>query len=131
RIVEELKLNVVLTGAERERLEQICGRMRRPSVNMGGETTLKDLARLYQRSSLLVTTDSGPMHVAAAMGTPVVALFGPTDPSRTGPYGEGHVVIRKQLACSPCFLKKCDSVRCMTDIAVHEVFNAVKNKLSR
>ena len=128
RIVEELKVSVVFTGAERGRLDRIRSRMRSPSINLGGETTLKDLACLYQRSSLLVTTDSGPMHVAAAVGTPVVALFGPTDPARTGPYGEGHAVIRKELSCSPCFLKKCDSMKCMTDITVEEVFDAVRKK---
>ena len=69
------------------------------------------------------------MHIAAAMRTPVVALFGPTDPSRTGPYGEGHVVIRKDISCSPCLLKKCDSKKCMKEITVEEVFLAVKDKM--
>jgi heptosyltransferase-1 len=59
-----------------------------------------------------------------------VALFGPTSPSRTGPYGKGHQVIRKELDCSPCFLKKCDVLTCMKDITVDEVFKAVKDKLS-
>ena len=96
---------------------------------MGGETTLKDLTYLYQLASLLITTDSGPMHIAAAIGTPVIALFGPTDPSRTGPYGSEHTIIRKKLSCSPCFLKKCDSNICMRDITVEDVFQAVKEKL--
>ena len=129
-IAEELKVSVVLTGTERGKLEKIQSLMRAPSVNLGGKTTLRDLAYLYQRSALLVTTDSGPMHLAAAVGTPVVALFGPTDPSRTGPYGKRHTVIRKGLSCSPCFLKKCDSMRCMSEITVDEVFQAVKEKLS-
>ena len=130
RIAEELKVSVVFTGSERGKLEHIQSRMRAPSVNMGGKTTLRDLAYLYQRSSLLITTDSGPMHLAAAMGTPVIALFGPTDPSRTGPYGKGHVVIRRELSCSPCFLKKCDSMECMSGITIEEVFNTVREKLS-
>jgi len=54
---------------------------------------------------MVVTTDSGPMHLAAAVDTPVLAIFGPTDPSRTGPYGAGHTVIRSTEDCSPCFLK--------------------------
>jgi len=130
RVSEELKVSVVFTGSERGKLEQIQSLMKTPSVNLGGETTLRDLAYLYQRSALLITTDSGPMHIAAAMGTPVIALFGPTDPSRTGPYGKGHVVIRRGLPCSPCLLKKCDSMKCMSDITVDEVFHAVKEKLS-
>jgi heptosyltransferase-1 len=129
RITEELKFRVVFTGSDREKLEHIRSRMRTPSINMGGETTLRDLACLYRLSSLLITTDSGPMHIAAAAGTPVIALFGPTDPSRTGPYGIGHTVIRKELSCSPCFLKKCDTIKCMHDITVEEVFHAVAEKL--
>ncbi|MGA2332412.1 MAG: glycosyltransferase family 9 protein [Syntrophales bacterium] len=130
RIAEELKVSVVFTGSEHGKLEHIQSRMKTSSVNLGGETTLRDLAYLYQRSALLITTDSGPMHLAAAVGTPVIALFGPTDPSRTGPYGKGHVVIRRELPCSPCFLKKCESMKCMADISVDEVFHAVKEKLS-
>jgi len=130
RITEELKVKVIFTGSDRRRLERIQSLMRLPAVNLGGVTTLRDLVYLYQLSSLLITTDSGPMHIAAAVGTPVVALFGPTDPSRTGPYGRGHTIIRKELACSPCFLKKCDSMKCMLDITVEEVFYSVKEKLS-
>ena len=130
RVSEELKVSVVFTGSERGKLEQIQSLMKTPSVNLGGETTLRDLAYLYQRSALLITTDSVPMHIAAAVGTPVIALFGPTDPLRTGPYGKGHLVIRRELSCSPCFLKKCNSMKCMSDITVDEVFHTVKEKLS-
>ena len=130
RIAEELKVSVIFTGTEHDKLEHIQSRMKAPSLNMGGKTTLRDLAYLYQRSALLITTDSGPMHLAVAMGTPVIALFGPTDPSRTGPYGKGHVVIRRELSCSPCFLKKCNSMECMSGITIEEVFHAVREKLS-
>ena len=130
RIAEDLKVSIIFTGTERDKLAHIQSLMKAPSVNLGGETTLRDLAYLYQRSALLITTDSGPMHLAAAMGTPVIALFGPTDPSRTGPYGKGHVVMRTDLSCSPCFLKKCDSMACMSGITIEEVFDAAKEKLS-
>ena len=66
------------------------------------------------------------MHLAAAAGTPVIALFGPTDPARTGPYGSGHAVIRAELSCSPCFLKKCQTKKCMEDISPGQVFAAVE-----
>jgi 3-deoxy-D-manno-octulosonic-acid transferase/heptosyltransferase-1 len=105
--------------------------MNSPSVNLEGQTTLRDLAYLYKLSRLLITTDSGPMHIAAAMNTPTVALFGPTDPSRTGPYGKGHIVVRKKISCSPCFLKKCDTKRCMKEITVVKVFEAVKEIVDR
>jgi len=129
-IAEELKVRVIFTGSDFEKLCRIQSLMTSPSINLGGRTTIRDLAYLYQLSALLVTTDSGPMHLAAAVGTPVVALFGPTDPSRTGPYGEGHTVIRKGLVCSPCFLKKCDTKRCMHEITVEDVFHAVEEKFS-
>jgi len=98
-------------------------------VNLAGRTTLKELACLLSLSRLMVTVDSGPMHIAAAVGTPVVALFGPTAPWRTGPYGEGHKVIRKGLPCSPCFLRRCSDLRCMKEITVEEVVGAVADLL--
>jgi len=73
------------------------------SINLGGATTLLDLAYLYKKAQLVITTRFGPMHLAAAMETPVIALFGPTDPARTGPYGTGHTIIRTELSCSPAF----------------------------
>ncbi|OPY91122.1 MAG: Lipopolysaccharide heptosyltransferase 1 [Syntrophus sp. PtaU1.Bin208] len=126
RIVGELMASVVFTGSDPAPMDSILSRMTTRAVNLGGRTSLRELAHLYQRARLLITTDSGPMHLAAAVGTPVVALFGPTDPVRTGPYGEGHRVLRKGLACSPCFRKSCDHRTCMRDISVDEVFDAVK-----
>lgn len=130
RIVGELKTNVVFTGGKNDAVvERIQYMMNFSSANLTGKTSLRDLAYLYGLAPLVVTTDSGPMHIAAAMGTPTVALFGPTDPSRTGPYGEGHRVIRKDLHCSPCFKKECDTVHCMKEITVDDVVEAVKEIL--
>jgi heptosyltransferase-1 len=129
RLREELGIGVVLTGGESAPLERICRKMRTGAVNLGGRTTLRELASIYRRAALLVTTDSGPMHLAAAVNTPVVALFGPTDPVRTGPYGSGHRVIRKGLPCMPCFRKRCETKRCMKEIGVEEVFADVKELL--
>jgi 3-deoxy-D-manno-octulosonic-acid transferase/heptosyltransferase-1 len=100
--------------------------MKKEPGNLAGRTSLKELAYLFTRSNVLVTTDTGPMHIAAAMGCPVVALFGPTAPWRTGPYGKGHRVIRAEMDCSPCFKKKCDHMTCMKEITVEEVFEATK-----
>ena len=69
------------------------------------------------------------MHIAAAMDCPVVALFGPTAPWRTGPYGNGHKVVRQELACSPCFKKKCDHRSCMKGITVDRVLGEVRVQL--
>jgi len=129
RIIRDIKVPVVFTGSEEKAIEGIQSFMTMPSVNLAGRTTLRDLAQLYQKAALLITTDSGPMHLAAAMKTPVVALFGPTDPQRTGPYGDGHIVVRRELPCSPCFSKTCETKRCMRDITVEEVFEAVWRKM--
>ena len=129
RIIQELNMPVVFTGGDAEATEGIQSFMTLPAVDLAGRTTLRDLACLFREASLLVTTDSGPMHLAAAMETPVAALFGPTDPSRTGPYGKGHTVIRIDLHCSPCFFRTCDTKLCMQGITVEDVFQAVRKKL--
>lgn len=84
-------------------------------VNLAGKVTLPQLGGLLQTMDLVISNDSGPMHMAAAVGTPVLAVFGPTDPLRTGPYGPGHRVLRSKLLCQPCFSRKCafDDVSCM------------------
>lgn len=131
RIGLELGGMVVFTGnGAGEIIEDIRSRMTTGSVNLEGMTSLRDLAALFRRVPVVVTTDSGPMHLAAAVKTPVVAIFGPTSPERTGPYGEGHVVLQKKIACSPCFLKNCEKMQCMKEISVDEVFQAVKEILS-
>jgi ADP-heptose:LPS heptosyltransferase len=104
---------------------------RAPVIDMRGKTNLKQLAALLQEVDLLVTNDSGPMHIAAALGTPVVAIFGPTNPKRTGPYGEIHRVIRGSAKCSPCFKKRCimPSHLCMDTISVEMVSEEVSSIL--
>ena len=88
------------------------------------------MAALLERCRLLVTNDTGTMHVATAVGTPVVALFGSTDPLVTGPWGEGNVVIKKDVPCSPCLKRICPTDRqCMTLITVGEVEEVVERKL--
>jgi 3-deoxy-D-manno-octulosonic-acid transferase/heptosyltransferase-1 len=131
RIRRELGASVVLTGGEKGPLERIRSRMHTEARNLGGETTLRELACLYREAALVISTDSGPMHLAAAVGTPVVALFGPTDPRRTGPYGPGHRIIRSGLSCAPCLKRRCDSRCCMQGIGVDEVFAAVREILDQ
>lgn len=130
-INNKLHVKVVFTGSEKESIEEITSLMNTECVNLGGKTTLPDLAYLYKKACMVITTDSGPMHLAAAVETPVIALFGPTDPKRTGPYGFGHTVIREELSCSPCFLKKCSTKQCMNDISVQQVFAVVEKKLAK
>jgi len=98
-------------------------------VNLAGKTGLKELAGLFSLADLVLTPDTGPMHLAAAVQAPLIALFGPTAPWRTGPYGNNHVILRKPLACSPCFKKKCPTMECMKSLSVEEVLEAVEKKL--
>lgn len=132
RIQEELEAPVLFTGSRDDvpAIEEIRKRMKSgPGCSLAGEIGLRELAALYGRCSVLVTTDTGPMHIAAAMDCPVVALFGPTAPWRTGPYGNGHSVLRQEIACSPCFKKKCDHRSCMKGITVGRVLEEVRGQL--
>lgn len=128
-ICDRLRLDVVFTGNNGRDAADILSRMTGKGINLGGKTSLPVLAEIYKSARAVITTDSGPMHLAAAVGTPVVALFGPTDPVRTGPYGEGHVVIRADLACSPCLLKKCPTKECMEEITPEQVYDALESQL--
>ncbi|MGA6927227.1 MAG: lipopolysaccharide heptosyltransferase I [Desulfosarcina sp.] len=134
RLIHDHALDVVFTGGAEDRpaVEAIRAAMTAPAINLAGRTRLKMLAALYHRSLLLVSTDTGPMHLAAAVGTPVVALFGPTAPWRTGPFGEGHRIVRAAPPCSPCFWRSCDAHRCccMANISVDRVAEAVKQTLA-
>ncbi len=95
------------------------------SVMMGPEPRgLRELAYLLSKTALFVGGDTGPLHIAAALGRPVVALFGPKDPAVYAPLGEGHVVVRKELECSPCQLRSCPDPRCMKLITVDDVYDA-------
>jgi 3-deoxy-D-manno-octulosonic-acid transferase/heptosyltransferase-1 len=128
-IKDRMKLDVVFTGSKKEDAADIVSRMRGKGINLGGETTLMELACIYRDALAVISTDSGPMHLAAAAGTPVIALFGPTDPARTGPYGTGHVIVRTDLSCSPCLLKRCETRKCMTDIMPEQVLAEVEKLL--
>ena len=100
--------------------------MRTTPIITACSTTIKGLAALLSKAKVLVTNDSGPMHIAAALNVPVVAIFGPTDPGRTGPYGKGNIVVRKEMPCSPCFKKYCRDLLCMESVSVEEVKSAFK-----
>ncbi len=129
---QELGAGVILTGSiqEGKLIDNIHGKMKASPVKATG-FSLPELVMLISKSDVVVTNDSGPMHIAAALGTPVVALFGPTDPGRTGPYTEKCLIIRTEMECIPCFRKPCvhSSFECMESITVEEVFEGVKGIL--
>ena len=95
-------------------------------VNVAGKTTLLELCALLTFCKVLLTNDTGPMHIAAAIGTPVVSVWGSTSPELTGPLGDNNVAIRQPVECSPCFLRECPiDFRCMNRVQVDDVVNAV------
>jgi heptosyltransferase-2 len=93
---------------------------------------LADLAVVLGQLDLLITNDSGPMHLAASLGVPCLALFGPTDPSRTRPVGRGNQVLYTDRWCSPCFRRRCPLLhhRCMRDLSVDQVVDDAKRLLA-
>ncbi|MDO9541645.1 MAG: glycosyltransferase family 9 protein, partial [Kiritimatiellia bacterium] len=103
-------------------------------VNLAGKTTLPQLAGLLREMNLVITNDSGPMHLAAAMGTPVLAMYGPSDPVRTGPPpGLRSRVLRGKLKCQPCFSARCRfrDNSCMLTITPESVINTAIAMLSK
>ena len=98
-------------------------------LNLCGVTSLRENIAVYRACDLFFGVDSGPMHMAAAAGVPVVALFGPTDERKWGPWGEGHSVVTKRLACHPCKPHKCSDHACMDQITVADALAAVMVKV--
>jgi lipopolysaccharide heptosyltransferase II len=126
---------VVLIGGpdERPAAQAVKALMKTEPVDLTGATQPGLLPALLKSAALLLTNDSGPMHVAAAVGTPVVALFGPTSPIRTGPYGKQHLVLTSGVPCSPCFSRRCHNrvqIECLTSIAPEQVLEAVRTQLA-
>lgn len=129
---QELNASILFIGNnEEKRLINDIRRAMKISSTEAIDFPLQKLTALLSRSDVVVTNDSGPIHIAAATGTPVVALFGPTDPGRTGPYTKKHLIIRKDMECIPCFRKRCiyDSFVCMESITPEEVLEGVKRIL--
>ena len=130
RLLAEGWDGVILIGgaADRADAEAVVRAVRGRAANFAGQIPLSLLPLLLREAGCLITNDSGPMHVAAAMGTPVVALFGPTSEVRTGPYGTGHHVCSVSLPCRPCFSRTCRHtvhLECLTRITPAEVVRQV------
>lgn len=137
QIHEQTAARCVLVGGTDELplCEAVARACRGNIVNLAGKTDLPTLAALIERCALLICHDSGPMHLAAALNRPLVCITGPTNPKRTGPYARGGDVIRVDLACSPCYLRKLSACphehRCMADVRVDAVFQAVLERLDK
>ena len=133
-IIDELNkrdVRVVITGAARDKPQVI--KLRRLTnakfIDAVGKTTISELVALIRRCKVYITADSAPMHIAAAVDTPIVVLFGPTDPIRHTPPTEKIIVIKKDLPCSPCYKRSCKTIDCMYDIHTEQVLEAVEGFL--
>ena len=123
----DLQVAIIGSGAERPIADQISAVMKSQTAVLNGKTSLETLIGVLAESSLMVTNDSGPMHIAAALGIPTVAIFGPTDEINTGPYGPRTRVVKHAVECSPCLLRDCPiDHRCMNAVTVDEVCRAAK-----
>jgi heptosyltransferase II len=133
------ELTWVLLGVEKEKAlaAEVRAALTGPCEDLVGQTTLTQLMQELTRCQLLLTNDTGTMHLAAVLGVPTVALFGSTEPARTGPLAMmsekpiSHEIIRHHVECSPCFLRECPrDFRCMKAISVDEVTSRLKSLLA-
>jgi lipopolysaccharide heptosyltransferase II len=134
KISAQSSVQWILLGTPRDATvgDQIAAALGDHCVNRIGQTTLDQLIDELRECRLLLTNDTGTMHLAALLGVPVVAIFGSTEPRLTGPLGIGHIVLRHHVECSPCFLRECPiDFRCMKAVSGQEVANAVLSILSK
>jgi heptosyltransferase II len=133
-VAAKLQVHWILFGTAQDAAigEQISKALGDCCSNRIGQTTLDQLIGELSKCRLLLTNDTGTMHLAALLGVPVVAIFGSTEPRLTGPLGEDHVILRHHVECSPCFLRQCPiDFRCMKAISVQEATDAVMSILQK
>lgn len=133
RLIRELHASIVFIGGgeDRDLIHKVMGMMQERAVCAAGALSLLESAALLSMCGCLVSSDTGPLHLASAVQTPVIGLYGSTDPRRTGPVGKGHRVLIKQFPCVPCEKKECPdgSRKCMAEISVDEVVSAVRQTI--
>jgi lipopolysaccharide heptosyltransferase II len=134
-LYEQISAQVIITGADKDLplANRISEKAQIPIHIAAGKTTIKTLAALINLCDVYVGCDSGPTHMAAAVRTPLVALFGPTDPEITGPVGSGHIeVLVSKIDCKvPCYELDCTENKCMEKIEVEDVFDACLRLLAQ
>jgi len=118
---------IIFVGAPNEQdvIKNVINLMQKEALDFTGKLNLIEIAALLQKSDLFVGNDSGLMHMAAATKTPSVAIFGPTDPRRTGPYNSKAQVVKEDFSCEPCFKRECKyDMKCMRELSVEKVLQA-------
>lgn len=134
RMQERFSAKIVIFGgpAEVAIAEEVRRNMRRPAAVLAGKTTVRTMMALIARCRLFITNDSGPMHIASALGVPVVAVFGPTNPDATSPAGSDDLIVQRKVECAPCTHRECPiDHRCMTGVSVEAVAEAAERQQSR
>jgi heptosyltransferase-2 len=124
---------VVIFGAKGEEHlgQEIAAHLSSPSLVLSGATTIRELMAAVKRCAMLLTNDTGPMHIASAFQVPVVAIFGPTDWRTTSPFGSAHAIVRQPVDCAPCLLRECPiDHRCMTRVTVDQVYEAATKQVA-
>ncbi len=121
------KTVIIGAASDREAAEAVAREMRSHTAVLAGETTVAELKALLACSSLVISNDTGPAHVSAALGVPTVVIFGPTEHFATRPLSPVASVVRHPVDCSPCMLRECPiDHRCMTRVEVADVYRAAK-----
>lgn len=131
-LAQEYGMTSVLTGGpgEVEIGRDIESAMQSPVLNFIGKTSVRQMMSLIDAASLMITNDSGPMHVGAAFKVPIVAVFGPTNHTTTSPFTDDYRIVRNNVECSPCMLRECPiDHRCMDRVTVDDVMKAVRSFL--
>jgi heptosyltransferase-2 len=132
-LLKDQKLFLVFFGDQNTAslVKKICSGLDSRVINLAGITSLRELSCIIKDCNLLITNDSGPMHIADAFQVPLVSLFGSTDETLTGPYSQPFSVINKKVSCSPCFKRVCPiDFKCMEQISVEDVIQAVHKRIS-
>lgn len=134
KLWDSVAAQVVLFGSsdDHDAAAAVQAQAKYPMVDLTGKTSLREAMALMSRCLLFISNDSGLMHVAAALGVPIVAIFGSTNPATTSPTGRNHVIIYKNVACSPCLKTDCPTdFQCMDLIATNDVYEAVVRMLEQ
>jgi lipopolysaccharide heptosyltransferase II len=133
KVAARLPIRSVVIGGSGDRLlaEEVVSTSSGNAMSLAGETDLSELIALMRGARVVITNDSGPMHIAAALKIPVIAVFGPTSPVLTGPYGKGHVILQSKEPCAPCFRRECADMKCMRGITPEAVTEKVHAVLKR
>ena len=116
--------------ADKHIVDKVVAASKETVISLAGKTSIMEMAAVIKKAEFLISNDTGPMHIAAALNIPVFAIFGPANPEKTGPYGDIHTIISVNATCAPCYArKKCDHWKCMETLTVERVLKEINLKL--